>query len=280
MRKILLTSIIILFSTIALIAQSDSTNIIDTKIIRLNEILNQADTLTTAESIGYDEDFSVQIDSTFNINKIISLQLLDILNLPDISVYNLDSLLHHDYLGITHSENERLWFFSWYSNNGGSMIEIDNVVHYRTLSDSSNNSIDLSLENSPTLYCSRLNWVNQIYKLESTNNKELYLCLSSGKYCSTCCAKIASVIELTTDSINFNYPAFSKNETNYSACYYLESRCGDIKEFIFSPKTQTINYTYLTDDNTAIIREIGEEARTINGILKWDGIKFVETISE
>jgi hypothetical protein len=280
MRKILLTSIIILFSTIALIAQSDSTNIIDTKFIQLNEILDQADTLTTAESIGYDEDFNVQIDSTFNINKIISLQLLDILNLPDISDYNLDSLMQHDYLGITHSKDKRLWFFSWYSNNGGSMVIINNILHYRSLSDSSNNSIDLSLEHSPTLYCSKINWVNQIYKLESTNNKDLYLCLSSGRYCSTCCAEIASVIELTTDSINFNYPAFSENDTNYSACYYLESRCGNTKKFIFSPKTQTINYTYLTDDNTAIKRENDEEARTINGILKWNGIKFVETINE
>lgn len=270
----------IIFSTVALIAQSNSQESVNTKIILLKKILDQADTLTSAEALGYNEDFSVQLDSTFDINKEISLHLLNILNSPDISTYNLDSLLRHNFLGITHSKDNRLWFFSWYSNNGGTWLIMDNIVHYRTLSNFTKNHMDLSIEDNPNSYCASTGWFEQIYKLKSTENKELYLCLSSSRYCSTCCSEIASVVELTSDSINFNYPAFIEDETNYSSCYHLESRCGDINKFTYSSDNMSINYTYMTDDNTAIRREDNQKARIINGILKWDGIRFVEKIDD
>lgn len=260
--------------TITLIAQSNSHESINSKIILLKKILDRADTLTTAEAQGYNDDYSELLDSNFDINLEISIYLLDILNSPDISNYNLDSLLSHNFLGISHSKDNRLWFFSWYSNNGGSWIIMDNIIHYRTLSNRPKNYIDLSLEDNPNSFCARSSWFGQIYKLNSTQNKELYLCLSSSRYCSTCCSEIASVFELTSDSINFNYPAFLEDGTNYSSCFSLGSRCGDIENFTFSEDNMTISFTYTTDDYTPIQREENQKTKKISGKLKWDGIKF------
>ncbi len=277
LKKALLTIVVIVFSAIALTAQANRQESLNAKVILLKKILDQADTLTPNEAVGYNEDY-VLLDSGFNINNEISVHLLDILNSPDIATCNLDSLLSHDFLDITHSKDGRLYFLNWYSNNGGTWAIMNNIIHYKTLSNAPKNYMDLSIEGNS--YCASAAWFHQIFKLKSTENKDLYLCLSLSRFCSTCYAETASVIEIISDSINFNYPAFIENKTNYTSCYSLKSRYGNIEKFEYSDDDMTIRFTYLTDDLTAIKREDNQESRRISGVLKWDGTKFTEEIDE
>ena len=122
---------------------------------------------------------------------------------------------------------------------------------------------------------------NSIELLKLTSNN-IYLCLGGVSGCGTCYAEIASVLELTDDSINLQYSAFQYSvndvpEHNSSSAFVLDSR-GNIKKFEFDEKTQTISYVYETDDNTPIVRDEDGKSKTITGTLKWNGREFIETI--
>ena len=254
----------------------DSSLMSDTVLIKtrkLKTLLSQADTLTPEETYS---------DTTYDIgiNNEIGRQLIAILTIPTIVNYNLDSLLEHPFLNMAHSKDKRLWIFSWRENTGGTFKSSLNLIHYRTKSNKPKVVADF-LQEKDEDFDSNGGSFYSILPLKSTSSS-IYLCLGRVGFCGTCCAEIASVLELTDDSINIHYNAFSDDLENEdhatSSVFVLDSRCESIKKFEFEEKTQAIFYVYETDDNTPIVKDENEKSKTIKGMLKWNGNSFAEPI--
>lgn len=273
MKLRILTFIISVFCSLSIVGQPTGKDSVFIKINNLKRLLSQADTLRPENLSG---------DSNIDINGLITKQLTEILSIPTITNYNLDSLLKHPFLEITHSIDNRLWIFDWYENTGGTFQSNISIVYYRNESNKSKISIDASLsEATNNVFSSNGAWFNNIYKLKSVS-KDLYLCMGSIKGCSSCCSEIAIVVELAHDSIYYEYPAFTKvkqdsqnfDYKSFSPCFSLDARCGDIEKFEYDPKTQTINFTYFTDDYTPIKKNDSDQKK-IRGELKFNGETFV-----
>ena len=102
--------------------------------------------------------------------------------------------------------------------------------------------------------------------------------MGSGISCNTCIYEIATVVELANDSINFNYSAFPFIETDDNSlgsqnqsCFTLNARWEHIEKFEFNPKTQTLSFIYLTDDNTPV--QSNKQEKIIQRLV-FDGDKF------
>lgn len=265
----------------------DSTLMIDSvpiKIAKLQKLLSQADTLTPEETYSYTAYNEETLDLELGINNIIGRQLLEILSIPTIVNYNLDSLLEHNFLNISHSIDKRLWIFNWSENSGGTYHSNFSLIHYRTKSNKPKVMNDF-LQEMDDDFCSNGASFNSIHQLK-TKSKSIYLCLGSFNGCATCCAEVSSVIELTDDSINIRYSAFNESDLEkpnidiYTCCFVLDSRCGNIKTFKFDESAQAISYSYETDDNTPIVKDENGKSKTISGTLKWNGSEFIETVKE
>jgi hypothetical protein len=251
------------------------------KMDSLKAVLLRADTLSL---------FNQTVDNIFDtismVNEQIAKRLVDILTDNEILSTNVDSLLELPSLGKVHSKDKRLWIFNWYENTGGSWKSNISLVHYRTQAKKpkvdyvpANENEEQSEETiNPNEFCSNGAWFDKIYKLK-TKSKDLYLCIGSGVSCNTCIYQIATVVELTKDSINFNYPAFriksgedSPPGSENEACFTLDARMGDIESFGFDPKTQTLTFAYLTDDHTPV--QTVKQKRIVERLV-FDGVKFV-----
>jgi|GEM_PF-5572185 len=222
--------------------------------------------LTHADTISYELADSV--------NVLISKQLVSVLSDPELTRYKPDSVLHHPFLDIIHSPDRKFWVFSWYENTGGTFQSYLSVIYYRT----GNNKVKVqevtwgdNADNFP-------GWggtFSEIHTLPHPS-RQLYLCIGFVKGCSTCCANIAAVIELTKDGINFGYPAFGMgDEIDHAnegpSSFVLRSRCGSVENFEYDPKTTTIYYSYTPDDETPISPE---EANRVTGTIKWNDKYF------
>lgn len=269
-------SICLLISIVGILNNCNSQDNFTEKVLKFKKTLDQADTLTSDEASGYNEDGTIQLDSTFDINKNISLQLTEILNDENILNVKLDSILKHPFLNISKSEDKRLWIFSWYSNNGGTMSIFNNIIFYRTKNNKTKYYMDFELEDHPNSFCSNFSKFTTIYKLPSIQKKDLYICFNRSNYCSTCFVEGFSVFELTQDSISFMYPAFM-DENNKSACYGLEYRVGSVDKFEYDSTQNIIHYSYTSDDITPISTRDKEKPKRIKGYLKWDGVRFKES---
>jgi hypothetical protein len=210
-------------------------------------------------------------DKIGNVNSEISYRLTKILSDPQVANQNIDSLLRHNFLDITHSDDKSLWIFSWYENTGGSFQSNLSMVYYKTRAGKAMVSEFSSAGAS----------FDKIYKLQ-TKAKDLYLCIGSGVGCNTCVFNTAVVVELKKDSANFNYNAFKVQEDgvitygeNNQSCLTFGARFGDIEKFDFNPKTQTLTIVYLTDDNTPTQRSEGEEQERIVRKLVFNGRRFI-----
>jgi hypothetical protein len=244
------------------------------KVDSLMRVLDRADTLTS-EELWYSGDLASGKDEGFDINDTIAGLLVRILSSAAISKYKPDSLLKHDFLGISHSSDKKLWVFTWYENTGGSFKSCLSVVHYKTLKSKPEALFVSYYDGVFSLGGS----IDRIYKLPHPT-KALYLCMQSIIGCNTCCMEGVSVIELTKGKIDFTYPAFAADlETNSSpgvSIYSIDSRCGSILKFEYNPKSATIIYEYETDDNTPVDPA---SAKTVKGKLEWNGRRFVEKVS-
>jgi hypothetical protein len=229
--------------------------------------------LAKADTIGAWDNW----DTVALLNDSIAAAATGLLSSPQIVRYNLDSLLP----GIVRSKDKRLWIFSWFENTGGSFQSFLSVVHYRTasgkpravyLKDFGLGDHGFSTEGGPA---------GSIYQLPHPS-RNIYLCTFTVRGCGSCCAEVASVIELAKEGINPNYPAFQKIEKTalnkpvqqFSTTYVLDSRCGSITRFTYNPKTAAISYAYETDDNTPVTQETAAQVR---GTLRWNGKFFRES---
>ena len=235
----------------------------------LRRVLDRADTKTSDEVWKYQETDS----GGGTINDTIAGLLVRILSSPSIIKYRPDSLLKHPFLHITHSGDKRLCVFTWYENTGGSFHSFPSVIHFRTLKGEPRALFSPYYdEGSFSLGGS----IDSIIRLPHPT-RQLYIRMQSVKSCNTCCVKGISIIELTADKINFDYPAFPSASESVAGVptYTIESRCGSISKFEYNSKSAKLSYTYQTDDNTPVSVE---EAETVTGTLRWNGKKFVETI--
>lgn len=252
-------------------AEAQPYNDVLRKAANLRRLLDSAKHMTPAETSGYNADYSEQLD-TVGMNVRIFDALTDLLNTPEIVHYNPDSLLSHPMLYGCYSEDKRLWIFSWYENTGGTFRSYINVIHYRTLSGKPCAIGTYSTESPEDFAFSYGASFSQINKLRNPG-KALYVCLGSVQGCNTCCASMASVIELTPDTINFSYPAFyGGSEEKFVPNFSLESRCGDITDFAYNPKKQTLRYAYIPDDLTPV--NSGNSKARQSGTLRFNGNTF------
>jgi hypothetical protein len=260
------------------ITQAQRTTALFREVDTLNSLLSSADSLGLSYSTS--EDFE---DSVTSVNDQISSKLATILTNSKTIKLNLDSLLSNPYLDITHSKDKRLWIFDWFENTGGTWKSYLNVIQYRTTSKkpkvvyetSSEDTSETDEKNEQDEFYSNESSFEKIYKLNSKRN--LYLCIGSGVSCTLCEFAVATVVELTKDSINFSYAVFpfiAGNDFHLQerSCFVLNARLGDIEKFKFDPKTQTLTYTYLTDDNTPVQ---SVKQKRITRKLLFNGTKFV-----
>ena len=116
-----------------------------------------------------------------------------------------------------------------------------------------------------------------------SKTQTIYACFGSVIGCSTCCASIVSVIAVKNDNLDVNYPAFvshkmeNENAITPTSCTSINSRCGDLTIFEYSPKKKRIRYEYLTDDLTPVIKGENEKPKKIKGQFIWTGAYFKET---
>jgi len=240
--------------------------------------------LAIAGTIQHSYSESDTIDRVFENNDAIAKDLETALLDTNITKGDLVKLLSHPSLGIVHSDDKWLWIFNWYENTGGSFKSNISILLYK----GGNGKYRLSSDESGGLADTENNvfqsggaGFDSIYKLPS-KHKSLYLCMGNGIGCTTCIYSNAVVVELTKNGINFNYPAFqqgmNKDDYDYTdnpSSFMLAARWGNIEEFGYNPKTRKLSYVYLTDDNTPIQREEGEEQERIERNLKFNGKEFI-----
>jgi hypothetical protein len=248
-------------------------------------LLLQVDSLKAAlDRVDTLDPLNQEVDNIYDtistVHAEIWRRLEAILMSPLLMTFDLDSLLKHPGLSIARSKDKRLWIFSWYENTGGSFHSSLNLVYYRTASNKPKvrrPAYEDATEQGGIddgLYSLGLGY-GTIYQLKS-GGKNLYLCLGGARTCNTCIVDVATVVELTRDGINFDYPAFidgrEEKIIRYTSSFLLESRIGSVEYFKFDPKTQTLSFRYTTDDNTPVK---SEHEKVIARKLRFDGKKFV-----
>jgi len=252
-----------------------------------NDFYFKVDTLqklmTASDSVTF------QVTDSLQYNEKIITILTDILNDKRSTKHDLNVLLKNDFLGITHSDDKKLWIFGWHENTGGTFKNAMNILQVRqsktprVFHDESTSSDSTRTYDNENEFVSNGLFFNRIVKLKS--EKELYLCLGRVVGCSTCCLEAATVIELSRDSINFRYPAFLADSAHaepvYEPTFMLDSRCGNIRQFDYDPAAQTLTYEYETDDLTPIRRDYEDEEENENSdgeiireVLYWNGERF------
>lgn len=226
-----------------------------------------------ADTIHHSYGDNDTVDHMEYINEAISATLHKILADTVITHQDMVSVLNIEGLGVVHSDDKRLWLFTWYENTGGSFKSNRSIVYYI-------NKMGKSMTDDGS-FTSAGAAFDTIYKLRSIK-RDLYLCIGSGVGCTTCIFNTASVVELKKDSANFTYHAFDLPTDdvitygdNNQACLTFGARDGDIEKFEFNPKNQKLTIVYLTDDNTPIQRGENEEQKRIVKHLVFNGKKFI-----
>ncbi len=199
--------------------------------------------------------------------------------------YNLDSLLLNERYYMVHTQNKQLWMFCWTANNFGTFQMSCHLFVYNNpqkglqlyIDQGGNRENETATINyndylfNASQLCNEYRgaWFSEIYRLPSSKNK-LYLLIGSVVGCATCCEKVAAVVELTSDGINFSYPAFSSENGN-SPCFSVDARCGNIEAFDYNPKTGTLRYSYIKGDATPDSESDSEKVR---GSMRFNGVAF------
>jgi hypothetical protein len=97
------------------------------KVKSLKALLTKADTISAWEAWNISDDTTLVADA-IDINTRIMNALVEILNSPEIAAHNIDTLLMHPFLGITHSEDRKVWVMDWYENTGGTFQSYSSIM--------------------------------------------------------------------------------------------------------------------------------------------------------
>lgn len=274
--KPITSGILFFFITATLLGQAPTNKSLSLKIAQLKTLLDESGNM------------SPEVTDSLDVNNKTKIQLSEILLSPEIGNYNLEKEFKGTNIGTTHSKDNRLWFFTWYENTGGSFKSNLTVIQYKTKYNKHKLAIDSSIDDTDDTETIGFNSngasYDQIIKLPS-KNKNLYLCLGGVMGCNTCFARVATVIELTANGINLDYHAFKTVDTDESGevivwkpTYIMDSRVDDIKTFEYDVKTQSIRYSYVPDDCTPIRAEddaYNANTKPIKGHFKWNGTRFI-----
>jgi hypothetical protein len=241
----------------------------DTLAVRMaawNVVRERSDTLTLDEVM----------DDDWRINQELGEALAAVLRVPGLSDGALDSIFTEG-LRPVRSADGRLWIFEWDERTGGSFQAEVHLVFYRDGKGEGHPVFTFDLGDSifeDDKRWSRGGGYGAIHQLGLTDSSMLYMCVGGVKGCSTCCSELLTVLELTANGINFNYPAFEYSLDDKGPTWELTSRCGDVTDFAYDPKTKVARYTYITDDITPVATNY-TPGDTISGMVRFDGRVFV-----
>ncbi len=215
-----------------------------------------------------------------DINGQLGRALAGVLKVPGLSDRAIDSLIPPDDLQRVRSADGRLTIFQWDERTGGTFLGQLNVVFFRDTK-GAGHAVGCNDEDAswPGDTWSRGGGYSAIHLLQRTDSSALYVCEGSVKGCSSCCSELLSVIELTRDSIHFDYPAFAlgkdrNEEPLLGPTWELTARCGDVTRFAYDPKHKLLRYTYSSDDLTPVHTEEGPR-KVVHGTVRFDGTRFV-----
>lgn len=211
------------------------------------------------------------------LNASLGNHLIQLLESPGLTDRQIDSLVHPSDLYRTRSADGRLSIFSWDERTGGSFQAQASVVLY-IMANGERRGIYSTVDDGATW--NKGGTYASIHAIRSDSTSTLYACVGTVIGCNTCCGNMLTVFELTSEGINFDYPAFANvaadNQTSgtFSPTYLLTTRCGDGLEFDYDPNTSVLTYVYVADDLTPIIGDGLGPRQKINGSLHFNGERF------
>ena len=244
----------------------------DTVIARyaaLQVALERLDTITANELL----------ETEWDINPKVGALLIRLLETPGLTDQEIDSLVSPTELYRVRSADGRLCIFSWDERTGGTFRSQVSVVFFRMPTGEGHGfytTVDDSGEwNKGGAY-------NSIHAVRSDSASTVYACVGQVIGCSSCCGDILTIIELTNDGLNLNYPAFEDKGRDgqpngaFSPTFLLTTRCGNGLQFDYDPGTSTLSYAYIVDDLTPVEMEDVDDAREISGSMHFNGAYFEE----
>lgn len=273
MIKKYLLAISLLFSTAFASSQNQVLDSIPAYHAQLKKAIEAADIHTSSEVDDW---------PAVNPNQAINNLICKILRSPSIINYSLDSLFNLPLLSVNYSSDKKLYLISWYENTGGSFKSYLTIIAYQNANRQFQVIPAISDDESASVFC-RDGALFFMIEMMPSKTQTIYACFGSVIGCNTCCASIVSVIAAKNDTLNFNYPAFvshkmeNENAITLTSCTSINSRCGDLTIFEYSPKKKRIRYEYLTDDLTPVIKGENEKPKKIKGQFIWTGAYFKET---
>lgn len=228
----------------------------------------QADTLSLDEVM----------EGEWSINRRLGDALIGVLEAPGLSDGTIDSLFATGPFRQVRSSDDRLRIFNWDERTGGTFQAQVSVVCARL----PNGLVKASYHTaSDDEWCVGAGY-SAIHRLRTTNGSALYACLGDVRGCSTCCAEVITVLEITPDGLNFTFPAFpsatregeeANTANEHSSTWALDARCGDITHFDFDPRKQELRYTYVPDDLTPV--PANATGSPVSGRWRFNGETFV-----
>lgn len=251
----------------------DWNDTLSTRIAMWNAVLAKSDSLSLGRVM----------DQDWRINTELGEAMAAVLNVPGLSDPAIDSLFPIDrFIHHVRSADGRLRIFQWDERTGGTFYALVHLVFYRDAKGKGHPVFTYKVgdgDYANGMYWSHGGAYGEIHQLSATDSSTLYVCVGGVHGCSTCCSEMLTVLELTEDGIRFDYPAFDlppgmDGLARKEPTWELTSRCGDITEFAYDPKTRVASYIYTSDDITPVSTEDGQGEK-ISGRMRFDGWKFV-----
>ena len=162
------------------------------------------------------------LDSIADLNTEIERQLTELLACAATETLDID-VSWFENLDYVQTEDGRIRNFNWYANNGGTWQEMRRIYQYFPKDHVANvTEVD------------HFTGAKTFYQLKS--DPPMYLGIGYDKTCSTCLADYADLFSFEADTMRIESVAS------------FESRMGDLLQFDFDEKTNTLNYVMLIDD--------------------------------
>lgn len=199
---------------------------------KLYDILNTLEILFTFSEPNI---YSI-VDS---MNYLAAHYLQDILKDPK----SLYSPIRHKMLSIIHTPDRNIRVFSWDENAGMSFKTYINVFQYRTLNGNLNTCLYQNIDSDKDFNFAHAK-IKSFYKLQTTLENALYLVVFDGFNCKTCLLKGITSLEITNDSLNFNYPLINDSLSYLIFDYTPEDKL----ELNYQSRNKILSYKWIQNN--------------------------------
>lgn len=196
---------------------------------KLYDILNTLEVLFTFSEPNI---YSI-VDS---MNYLAAHYLQDILKDPK----SLHSPIKHKMLSVMYAPDKNLRVFSWDENAGMSFKTYINIFQYRTLNGNLNACLYQNIDSDKDFNFIHAK-IKNFYKLPTTHENTLYLVVFDGFNCKTCLLKGITSLEITNDSLNFNYPIINDSLSYLIFDYTPEDKL----ELNYQSRNKTLSYRWI-----------------------------------